>query len=124
MSKMIDLVRKKIPEIDVVGALNFSANDEMIYEVVIESFVDEAPQIAENIENSRRSEKYLDYATYTHSLKSMSRLLGYIDLSENAAKLEQAGKEKDIYTITNETDMVLSQVKEIVDKLQDVLKEV
>lgn len=61
-----------------------------------------------------------NYAIQTHALKSSSRLIGALELSELALKMEQAGKNRNYDDMEEFTEKLLSQYEAIRIGLKDV----
>lgn len=65
-----------------------------------------------------------DYANFTiqvHSLKSTSRIIGALDISERAWELEQAGDRKDENYISKNTEDLLFDYLELGKRLKEIL---
>ena len=65
------------------------------------------------------NEDWENYTIKVHALKSSSRQIGAMDLSEKAAALEAAGKSDDIEYIRNNSDEALTQYIGLIDILKD-----
>lgn len=75
---------------------------------------------ADQIEEYFRAGDYERLALKVHSVKSMSYLAGALDLSEEAAELEIAGKEKNAEIISRKTPIFLTHYRELHDRLSAV----
>ena len=81
-----------------------------IYEKSIESKADE-------IEAQLAAEDWPAYTISVHSLKSTSRSVGAVKLSELAKKLEQAGNDRDAATVRRETPALLEMYRSLREPL-------
>ncbi len=101
----------KINGLDTEGALKLVGSEKLFWAVLkdyYQAIEKKAAIIYETVEKG-------DWDRYTvevHALKSASRQVGAITLSERAAKLEQAGNERDIWFIQKHTDEMLTQYME------------
>jgi HPt (histidine-containing phosphotransfer) domain-containing protein len=58
-----------------------------------------------------------DYTIRVHALKSSARIIGSMELSALAEKLEKAGKERDMDTIAAQTEKLLKMYRKLDDAL-------
>ena len=77
---------------------------------------------ADEIETYARQKDYKNYTVQVHALKSSSRLIGAIELSEKAAYLEKCGDEQNTVAITAKTPELLKLYRSYILKL-DALAE-
>ena len=109
-------------DIDVETGLSYCGEDLEIYQTILEAYVDEAKTKTENIINSYAAQDWKNYGVYVHALKSTSKTIGAMELSELAATLEAAAKSEDIDVIRKNHDMALQMYGEVVANLEDILK--
>ena len=57
------------------------------------------------------------FTTTVHAMKSALANIGESELSSHAAKLEQAGRDKDVVVISSETPVFLGELRAIIEKL-------
>ena len=77
----------------------------------LEIYYSSIVQKADEIEGYYRNQDYQSYTIKVHALKSSSRLVGAVELSELARELEQAGKDGDIGLIKKKTDGLLKDFR-------------
>ena len=87
--------RVVIPQLDIDHALQLLGSEELFWQVLKEYFRT-IPKKARTIEQYLKAEDWKSYTIETHALKSSSRQIGAMELSELAAQMEQAGKNNDI----------------------------
>lgn len=108
----------KVPGLNIRQAIE-SAGGEKILVRITKTYVDTLPQNAQKIEELFNEGNINDYTIQVHALKSTSRLIGALDLSQLAAQLEQCGKNNDIETIKTETPHLLSMYRSLEAPLKD-----
>ena len=79
-----------IPGIDYTEGLNNSGSEEILFEV-IKGYHASIEEKSAAIEDSLKNRDYKNYTVFVHALKSSSRLIGAMELSSLAAKMEEAG---------------------------------
>ncbi|MDE5891808.1 MAG: response regulator, partial [Acetatifactor sp.] len=87
--------RVVIPQLDIDHALQLLGSEELFWQVLKE-YVRTIPKKARTIEQYLKAEDWKSYTIETHALKSSSRQIGAMELSELAAQIEQAGKNNDV----------------------------
>ncbi|MCR5627351.1 MAG: response regulator [Lachnospiraceae bacterium] len=114
---------EKVPEelVDIEGldaALGMAnSGGAELYLTAVRSFKDNYPENYEAIESFYKKDMIKDYTIKVHALKSSARIIGAVDLSMLAERLEKAGDENDRVTIEAETDKLLSMYKALAEKL-------
>ena len=114
-NSVIDLFRKEV-FIDVDKGIEASG-DADTYLIVCKSFYDTAKDKINLIKQYQEEGDIKNYTIQVHALKSSARLIGALDLSEKALKLEMAGKEGDVEFIKENTPEVLVIYKYVFDRL-------
>ena len=109
-------------DIDVETGLSYCGEDLEIYQTILEAYIDEAKPKTENIISSYAAEDWKNYCVYVHALKSTSKTIGAMELSELAATLEAAAKSEDIDVIRKNHDMALQMYGEVVANLEEIIK--
>ena len=98
---------KHLEEIDIgEGLKNCGGIDS--YFSILKVYYDSAEITQSNLENTFSDKNWKDYTSYVHSLKSTSRTIGAIELSQLAKKLEDAGNAGDIETIEEYQDELMN----------------
>jgi FOG: CheY-like receiver len=107
---------KCIDEIDEQAGLK-NCGSEDGYISVLSVFHQTAKNKADEIEMLLRQGDMDQFTIKVHALKSSARIIGAMGLSELAAKLEDAGKNKDKAFIDDNTDMLLEKYRSLNDAL-------
>ena len=90
-------IKEKIPEMDIETGLEFCADDEEFY---WEMLGDYASDEKSELLNRLYSEKnWGGYELEVHSLKSTSRMMGFVELGDMCEELQKAAGAKDESTI-------------------------
>lgn len=118
---VIDLFEKE-PFIDVNKGIE-ATGDRDTYLIVCKSFHDTAPEKLKLIKDYEHDDDIKNYTIQVHALKSSARLIGALDLSEKAFKLEMAGKNNDLEFIHANTAEVLFIYKYVYDRLHEFYEE-
>ena len=114
---------KKYRGIDVEVALNNCGSIEVLKNV-INQFRDSIDDKSNEIEEYEQNGDIENYTILVHALKSSSRLLGAIELSEKARMLEEAGDDNKIDEIKKGTPELLMLYRNYKDNLKDESVEV
>ena len=92
--------------IDTEKGLRYCQNDRGFYKSLVLQFATEAMTKKVDIERYYESGELDNYAILVHALKSTSKMIGALELSEKARLLEEAAKSSDIgYVERNHEDM-------------------
>ncbi len=105
-----------IEEIDAQTGLENCGSEEG-YESVLSVFHQTAKTKAEEIGKLLNNSDIENYTIKVHALKSSARIIGASQLSKLAAELENAGKNKNITFIENNTDRLLLMYRTLDGKL-------
>ena len=129
-SKLWDAVAREIRSeydfklIDVRSAVESAEGSKETFRFLLQSFYDNSDKCKHDITTSYEHEDYKNYTIYVHALKSTSKMIGALGLSEKAKALEMAGKDNDIDFIrANHADLLPlydSIIAEIADYLEKV----
>ena len=112
----------KIEGIDPEKALTNSGSEET-FKSVLKIFYDSADQRISEISDFYGSEDWENYTIKVHALKSSARMIGADALSDEAMKLEDAGKAGNIDYIKEKNDGVIAALREFVGRLAPVFEE-
>ena len=82
--------------LDTSLGMQYSAGNEEMYREFLSMFCDMKEEKKQNIQKSFLEEDLENYTVYVHALKSTSLSIGGQKLSELAARLEKAGRQKEI----------------------------
>ena len=103
-----DPVNLEIGDLDVPFALRFLGNEELFW-TVLKAYYRTIEKKANLIKSLEEQENWTDYTIEVHALKSSSKQVGAISLSDKAADLEKAGNARDTEYIHRHTDSLLEQ---------------
>ncbi|MBR5909306.1 MAG: response regulator, partial [Schwartzia sp.] len=78
---------------------------------------------AEELEKLYRNHDYKEYSIKVHALKSMAKSIGAVELSELAAEMEEAGKNRDIAALTAGAEVLLSLYRSLNEPLKRLTEE-
>ncbi len=95
--------------------------DEDDYMFALETYVDSIPEKAERIEKCLIQENYKDYAIVMHSLKSMSRSIGALAVSDMAKDLELSAKSGDVEKLKDRTESFTQAYRNLGQKIKACL---
>ena len=93
------------------------------YLEVLGIYIESVEHKAKDIESFYDAEDYENYTIQVHSLKSTSKLVGAMDISERAKELEKAGNENNIELIKANTKELLKDFRELGRKLAELFSE-
>ncbi len=118
-NSFISMIREHVPEIDIrEGIIRCGGVDGYLEAVKIY-----LGTLGAKMDEVRRFFDEKDWDNYTirvHSLKSTSRVIGALDLGEEAWVLEQAGDAADTETLVNNTPGLLAHLDDIKGRLEEV----
>lgn len=109
---------ESLRSIDSSIGLEYTMNDEELYENILQMFVDEHDEKVNNIMSAYYEHREKDYVTYVHALKSGSKTIGAMDLSERAKELEMAGREGNWDIIHAKNDNVMKKYADLVEEIK------
>jgi HPt (histidine-containing phosphotransfer) domain-containing protein len=99
------------------GAGIKNSGTEATFRSVLQMFYESYGARAEELENYFGDRDWKNYTIKVHALKSSARLVGALDLSEEAFALEKAGKGSDIDYILANHPQLMTEYKILVDGL-------
>ncbi len=112
-------VSQLLPEVDTQAGIRNCASIAG-YRKLLEIFRETVPAKADDIQNFLEKEQWKDYTIQVHSLKSTSRIIGAMKLSDLAALLEEAGDTGKTDLIREETPKLLKMAREYSEKISAV----
>ncbi len=105
--------------VDTDKGLYYSQQDPSFYETLILQYLKESDEKKAIIKKALSSGDLAAYIIQVHSIKSTSKMIGAMDLSESARLLEEAGKSGDTaYIVANHMAMMT-----VYDRLLDAIRE-
>jgi CheY-like chemotaxis protein/HPt (histidine-containing phosphotransfer) domain-containing protein len=114
----------RFQEIDLPSAIESAEGNRDTFRFLLQSFHDNSQKNKNDIIRSYEEENYKDYTIYVHALKSTSKMIGALELSEKARLLEKAGKEENIEYIKESHDEVISLFDKLNEEIGDYLTKV
>ena len=116
---MENIGKLKIKGIDIDEALRI-IDDEDILEAMMKSYCEDGDNKLRLIEEALKNNDLKDYAVHVHALKSSSKAIGAIRLSERFKELELAGKRGDGIYIKGGNGAAIEEYKRILKELRAV----
>lgn len=98
---------------DVDAGLMYSQDDEELYIMIVKQFASESKEKKEKLERFLKAEDMPNYAIIVHALKSTSKLIGNMALSDKAKALEFAAKAGDTEFVKANHDEFMKEYSEI-----------
>lgn len=102
----------EIPELDIKEGIK-NCGEEEGYLSILSVFHRTAEKKIHEIEQYYENGEWKDYTRCVHGLKSSARIIGAIELSELAKKLETAGKKEDTDFIQKNTNQLLEMYRKL-----------
>ena len=104
--------------IDPKIGLPYCQNDESFYRSMLAEYAHSKIEKESILKKSFAESDWKTYAIQVHSLKSTSKMIGALALSEQAAKLEAAANAGDGKTIRYEHDSMMQKYEDVVDAIK------
>ena len=108
--------------INLVGAMEGMGGEEA-FRPILDIFYETIDENSDEIEELYRDENWEDYTILVHALKSSSRIVGAIDLGEEAFQMEMAGKERNLEYIHANHETLMTHYRDFKDILSDIYEE-
>lgn len=99
--------------IDVAVGMKYSGDDENLYREVLSDYMDTIEEKANIIEKAVEEEDLETYTIEVHSLKSISKSIGALELSDLAKDLEANGKNSEWGPIIARTPTLLAMYRDL-----------
>ena len=99
-----------IGDLDLEYAMKLLTSQDLFWKV-LQDYYRVIEKKADKIEALLKDEDWASYTVEVHALKSASRQIGALDLSELAAELELAGNSRDVNKIKANTDSMLAKYR-------------
>jgi signal transduction histidine kinase/DNA-binding NarL/FixJ family response regulator/HPt (histidine-containing phosphotransfer) domain-containing protein len=109
----IDRKLSGIPGVDTRSGKAYSGGNMEGYLKVLSTYCHDVNDMIGRIRNSMKEENYPLYTTLVHAIKGASRTVGAAKLGDDAAELENAGREKDTFLIRQKTEKLLSALESL-----------
>ena len=102
------LKRLEAVGVDIETGLHYSGGDRDFFITLLDQYVKESAAKKKIMKETLAAGELSDYSIQAHSIKSTSKMIGALDLSEKARLLESAGKEGNrSYIDDNHDEMIL-----------------
>ncbi|MBR5359294.1 MAG: Hpt domain-containing protein, partial [Lachnospiraceae bacterium] len=115
--------RLKQVGVDTDTGLLYCQGDEEFYISMLESFVEESTDKKRDLDKFLKDEDLKNYAITVHSVKSTSKMIGIMELSDKAKALEEAAKNDDMDTVSNGMDDLMNEYDKVITNLENVLSD-
>ncbi len=114
-------VLDSIDGIDPETALSNAGSADLLSDL-LHQFRDSIEEKADLIEKYYEASDWKNYTIFVHALKSSSRLIGAVELSDLARELEEAGNKEDEQKLRQDTGQLLDKYRSYLEKLDRVVK--
>ncbi|MCH5257177.1 MAG: PocR ligand-binding domain-containing protein [Lachnospiraceae bacterium] len=105
-----------VGDLDIAFALKFLGSEELFW-TIVNAYYRTIDKKAKLIKSLEEQEDWPAYTIEVHALKSSSKQIGAIELSDKAAALEKAGNARDSEFIHKNTDELINQYVSYIDVL-------
>ena len=109
--------------INLMGAIEGMGGEDA-FKPILDIFYESIDENADEIQEMYDTENWEDYTILVHALKSSARIVGAIDLGEEAFAMEMAGKENNLDFIHENHDRLMKNYREFKDILSDIYEEI
>ncbi|MCR5233678.1 MAG: response regulator [Lachnospiraceae bacterium] len=107
--------------IDTDTGLQYSNNDEELYHIILSEYEKGYIEKTEKMQKCYAEGDLKNYATLVHALKSTSRMIGAVEVSDKAAALERAADENDFETVRAGHEDLVKGYTEVVKTIRDAM---
>ncbi|MBO4396208.1 MAG: response regulator [Eubacterium sp.] len=108
--------------INIAGAIDGMGSEEA-FRPILDIFYETIDETADEIEELYQDENWEDYTIQVHALKSSARIVGALDLGEEAFAMEMAGKNRDLDYIHENHEQLMEHYRHFKDVLSDIYEE-
>lgn len=107
--------------LDIPMAVEAAEGDKDCVIFLFESFRDNIDKNKADIVSAYEKEDYSNYTIFVHALKSTSKMIGAVNLSEMARKMEESGKAGEFDYIKENYDAMITECDAVVAEISDYL---
>ena len=107
--------------LDTSIGLKYCQNDEDFYKTLLGQYALEEPAKSAEAEQYYKNNNLADYAVVIHALKSTSKMIGALELSDRAKALEDAAKAGDIDSVRAKHILVMEEYKVLASRIRSYL---
>ncbi len=93
------------------------------FKPILDIFYETIDENADEIQEMYDTENWEDYTILVHALKSSARIVGALDLGEEAFAMEMAGKENNLDYVHKNHEKLMKNYREFKDILSDIYEE-
>lgn len=111
---------RDIPGIDVKQGITTVADDEELYKIVLETYVDEGEEKEEQLLLALNTDLKM-FKMLIHGYKSASNSIGAFALGEKARLLEEAAKSDDIDYLDENTEEFMTELHAVIKGIKEYL---
>ncbi len=109
--------------INVSTCLAYCQNNDALYHSLLEEYVQSYEEKEKNIQNYYDNKDWKNYSTVVHSIKSSSKMIGAVDLSDLAAELEKASDEERVSDISADHEKMMKLYKETTEVISSLISD-
>lgn len=109
--------------VDTETGLLYCQGDEEFYISMLESFIQESADKKKDLKQFFEAGDLKNYAITVHAVKSTSKMIGIMELSDKAKSLEEAAKNDDLDSVNNGMDDLMSEYDSVITNLKNVLSD-
>ena len=106
--------------IDKAIGLKYCEQDEELYDSLLDQYVEESKEKRSQLDEYLNAKDMKNYAIIVHALKSTSRMIGAIRLSEHARALELSAKEGNVEYVENHHEDTMAEYMMVIDSIRRV----
>lgn len=107
---------------DVEVGIDMCGGDEEIYVEVLDAALEEGKEKLPLIRDCYERKDFERYGIEMHGLKNAMKSIGAVTLSDAAKEQEFAVKENNLQLVDEKVESVLAQYQEVVDALEELMK--
>lgn len=119
-TSFIDLLKEK--GFDTGKGISYCAGDTGFYKEMLTDYVNDYAEKKSELDKSFDSEDWHDFEIKVHALKSVSKTIGAIPLSEAAFELEKAASKKDIDYLGEEYETFMKSYAQVVEDIKKAVE--
>ncbi len=116
--KPLEILKSKIPNMDISAAIAYCAGSEEFYLEMLKNYSESGKK--EKLEKFFEEQDWENYQVDVHSLKSVSRTLGLMDMGDMAEKLEAAAKNRELDYIQAHHQEAMEYLEKITGYISDI----
>lgn len=111
-----------IPGIDVMEGLEHTNNDEELYNEILNIYYEDSEEILKELKKNYQYTDMKLFITHTHAMKSSSRNIGAVELSEMFKEMEFAGRDNNMQLIEEKFPSCIEALEKLCENLKDYIE--